>query len=240
MSQSDSTDAPRPAAPAEPEAGRAELRRAAFLKAARDVFLEFGYEQANMAEIVRRAGGSLSTLYAQFGGKQGLFEAMIDSRVEQLTEQMHIELAAHAPLREGLQRIGEAFLTRQMQSESLDVFRLMVAQAKKFPDMAAQSTRGPEAVRRALSSYLEDRVKAGEIRIEKPTVESEIAWGLHFFREALYERTPVICELLQNAINRQQPWAVTEGAIKLLRDANVPSVNVDLLYGLINPRIRHG
>lgn len=32
----------------------------------------------------------------------------------------------------------------------------------------------------------------GEIRIEKPTVESEVAWGLHFFREALYERTPVI------------------------------------------------
>ena len=41
----------------EPEAGRAELRRAAFLQAARDVFLEYGYEAANMAEIVKRAGG---------------------------------------------------------------------------------------------------------------------------------------------------------------------------------------
>ena len=56
------------ASASEPEAGRAELRRAAFLRAAREVFLEFGYENANMAEIVRRAGGSLSTLYAQFGG----------------------------------------------------------------------------------------------------------------------------------------------------------------------------
>ena len=177
MSQSDSTDAPRHAVP-EPEAGRAELRRAAFLKAARDVFLEFGYEQANMAEIVRRAGGSLSTLYAQFGGKQGLFEAMIDSRVEQLTEQMHIELAAHAPLREGLQRIGEAFLTRQMQAESLDVFRLMVAQAKKFPDMAQQSTRGPEAVRRALATYLEDRARAGEIRIDNFDLAAAVYFDL--------------------------------------------------------------
>jgi AcrR family transcriptional regulator len=96
MSQHDSTEATSPATP-EPEAGRAELRRAAFLEAARDVFLEFGYEQANMAEIVRRAGGSLSTLYAQFGGKKGLFEAMIDSRVSELTEQMQVELAAHAP-----------------------------------------------------------------------------------------------------------------------------------------------
>jgi hypothetical protein len=31
----------------EVEGGRAELRRAAFLKAARDVFLEYGYEAAN-------------------------------------------------------------------------------------------------------------------------------------------------------------------------------------------------
>ncbi len=165
MSQQDSTETAAVTAP-EPEAGRAELRRAAFLRAARDVFLEFGYEQANMAEIVRRAGGSLSTLYAQFGGKQGLFEAMIDSRVSELTEQMGVELAAHAPLREGLQRIGEAFIRKQIQPETLDVMRLMVAQAKKFPEVAEQwSKRAPDAVRKALAGYLEDRAKAGEIKI---------------------------------------------------------------------------
>src|SRR5579871_144764 len=130
----------------EPE-GRAELRRAAFLKAAREVFLEYGYEAANMAEIVKRAGGSLSTLYAQFGGKKGLFEAMIDARVGQLTEQMQIELAAHAPLREGLKRIGENFMLKLCEPESLDVFRLMVGQARKFPDVADSfARRGPGKV----------------------------------------------------------------------------------------------
>jgi AcrR family transcriptional regulator len=178
MSQSDSTDAPRQAA-SEPEGGRAELRRAAFLTAARDVFLEFGYESANMAEIVRRAGGSLQTLYSQFGGKKGLFEAMIDSRVTDLTAQMHVELAAHAPLREGLRRIGEAFLLMQTQPESLDVFRLMVAQAKKFPEIAEQwSKRAPEAVRKALASYLEDRALAGEIRIDNYDLAASVYFDL--------------------------------------------------------------
>ncbi len=164
MSQSDS---PSPEVETtEPETGRAEMRRAAFLKAAREVFPEFGYDAANMAEIVRRAGGSLSTLYAQFGGKKGLFEAMIDSRVGILTEQMHIELAAHAPLRDGLRRIGEAFLARQLDPESVDVMRLMIAQAKKFPEMAQQwNTRAPDAVRKALATYLEDRATAGEVKI---------------------------------------------------------------------------
>jgi len=164
---------------AEPEAGRAELRRAAFLKAARDVFLEYGYEAANMAEIVKRAGGSLSTLYAQFGGKKGLFEAMIDTRVNDLTAQMHIELAAHAPLREGLRRIGEAFLVKQTQPESLDVFRLMVGQAKKFPEVAELwSKRAPEAVRKALAEYLADRAKAGEIKISNPDLAAAVFFDL--------------------------------------------------------------
>jgi AcrR family transcriptional regulator len=164
-------------APGEPEAGRAELRRAAFLNAAREVFLEYGYEAASMAEIVKRAGGSLSTLYAQFGGKKGLFEAMIDRRVSELTEQMQIELAAHAPLREGLTRIGIRFISKLMEPESMDVFRLVVGQAKKMPDMAQTFSRlGPERVRRVLAEYLRDRAAAGEIVIK----DFDIAASLYF------------------------------------------------------------
>ncbi len=177
MSQDDSNQADT--ATVEPETGRAEMRRAAFLRAAREVFLEFGYEQANMAEIVRRAGGSLSTLYAQFGGKKGLFEAMIDSRVGELTQQMELELAAHAPLREGLQRIGEAFLIRQTDADNLDTMRLMVAQAKKFPEVAETwAKRAPEAVRKALAGYLKDRVDAGEIKIENFDLAASIYFDL--------------------------------------------------------------
>jgi AcrR family transcriptional regulator len=159
----------------EPEAGRAELRRAAFLKAARDVFLEFGYEQANMAEIVRRAGGSLSTLYAQFGGKKGLFEAMIDAGVDLVTQQMHVELAAHAPLNQGLRRIGEHFLALHASPQAIDVMRLMVSQVKKFPDMAdAWNKRATEGIRNALAIYLEDRASAGEIKIANYEIAASV------------------------------------------------------------------
>lgn len=171
MSESSSSKAPQE------EIGRAELRRVAFLDAARAVFLEYGYEAASMAEIVKRAGGSLSTLYAQFGGKRGLFEAMVDRRVGDLTEQMQIEAAAHTPLREGLQRIGERFLSKLMQPESVDIFRLVIGQAKKFPEMAQMFTRlGPDRVRAALSAYLRERVAAGEIDVK----DFESAAGVFF------------------------------------------------------------
>jgi phosphoenolpyruvate carboxylase len=45
----------------------------------------------------------------------------------------------------------------------------------------------------------------GEVRLAKPTVESEVAWGLHFFRETLFERTPALCEQLSAALLRHFP-----------------------------------
>ncbi len=45
----------------------------------------------------------------------------------------------------------------------------------------------------------------GEIRLEKPTVEQEIHWGLHFFRETLFERTGILCDMLESALQRHYP-----------------------------------
>ena len=37
---------------------------------------------------------------------------------------------------------------------------------------------------------------------------------------------------VQGAINRVQPYAVTEGAVLALRRAGIDSINLDLMYGL--------
>ena len=145
------------------ETPRAEARRAAFLAAAREVFLESGYEGASMAAIVKRAGGgSLSTLYNQYKGKEGLFQAVIDERVHRLIQQSEVEFSSHAPLAEGLQRIGEYYLAQLTSRDSLEMFRMMVAQARKFPDMANAFTYSvPERIRQSLARYLQDRSDAG-------------------------------------------------------------------------------
>ena len=49
----------------------------------------------------------------------------------------------------------------------------------------------------------------GEVRAEKPTVESEVAWGLHFFRDALFDRTTAVCDNLQAALFRHYPEQAT-------------------------------
>ncbi|SON53597.1 Phosphoenolpyruvate carboxylase [Hartmannibacter diazotrophicus] len=47
----------------------------------------------------------------------------------------------------------------------------------------------------------------GELRLEKPTVEQEIAWGLHFFQETLFEQAPQTVENLAAALKRHYPEA---------------------------------
>lgn len=53
-----------------------ERRQSSILDAAEWLFLEQGYERTSLAEIVKRSGGSLATLYELFGNKQGLLHAI--------------------------------------------------------------------------------------------------------------------------------------------------------------------
>lgn len=45
----------------------------------------------------------------------------------------------------------------------------------------------------------------GELRLEKPTVALEVAWGLHFFEQTLFGRIPETLERLQWALQRAYP-----------------------------------
>lgn len=56
-----------------------------------------------------------------------------------------------------------------------------------------------------LRSEIELLWMTGELRLERPTVEREIAWGLHFFREVLFEATPQLYDLVEGALKRHFP-----------------------------------
>jgi len=142
---------------AERPASRGEQRRQAFLDAAIGVFLEQGFESASVNEIVRRAGGSLATLYAQFGNKDALFETVIGEATIRFSEPF-IRAADNnleRPLHEGLQDIGEQFLQLLLMPRALAFFRLMIGEGRKAPSASEGWVHGgPERVRLAVADYL--------------------------------------------------------------------------------------
>ena len=57
---------------------RALQTRAALLQAAREVFAGSGFAEANVTDVVGRAGASVGSLYHHFGGKADLYLALFD------------------------------------------------------------------------------------------------------------------------------------------------------------------
>src|SRR5690606_36929999 len=61
-----------------------------------------------------------------------------------------------------------------------------------------ESERWTERERARLHQSLRNEIDllwlTGELRLEKPTVAQEVAWGLHFFEQTLFERVPEVLE----------------------------------------------
>jgi AcrR family transcriptional regulator len=116
-------------------ADRGVARRQAFLQAAREVFLEHGYEAASVNDVVRMAGGSLATLYAQFGNKEGLFLAFMQDQHDRFTRDIRPPQAVdHLPIEQALQIVGEHFVRQLLERENLAFFRVMVSEGRKLPE----------------------------------------------------------------------------------------------------------
>ena len=69
-----------------PPRKRLAARREAFLSAASEVFQKKGFAEATLDDVIALSGGSRQTLYELFGGKQGLFEAIISDNCERSFE----------------------------------------------------------------------------------------------------------------------------------------------------------
>src|SRR5262245_39696811 len=55
----------------------ADQRRERIIRLAAPLFLKKGYDNVSIDEIIGVVGGSKATIYAWFGGKEGLFEAVV-------------------------------------------------------------------------------------------------------------------------------------------------------------------
>ena len=75
--------------------------------------------------------------------------------------------------------------------------------------MELESPRWTQRERADLTRRLKHEIEllwlTGELRLEKPTVAQEVAWGLHFFNETLFESVPALLEKLERALWQGYP-----------------------------------
>jgi len=115
---------------------RGEARVGAILEAATHVFLERGFEKATMTEIVTRSGGSKSLIYEQFGGKTGLFRAMMEQRCAGMMAPLDQIVQSSGSPRETLTGFAHGFVAALSHPEVVGLQRVAVAEGNRNPDVA--------------------------------------------------------------------------------------------------------
>jgi AcrR family transcriptional regulator len=147
--------------PARALAGEVEER---ILDAARKVFLERGFEGASVDEIADVARAGKPTIYARFPGKEALFAAVMARKVRENTESYENIAPSGATIEERLASIATAILRKVLAAETVGLCRATVAEARRFPDLAASVHRmARERASEAVAQLLGELPEAAQL-----------------------------------------------------------------------------
>ncbi|MFI6935849.1 TetR/AcrR family transcriptional regulator [Streptomyces sp. NPDC050287] len=160
-----------------PSGPRAELKRQAIVRAARELFLRDGFG-VGMDSIAAEAGVSKVTVYNHFGSKEALFTAVITSALDEPlghASSTAIEALPEAEdLRAALLDAARAWAHAVRTNKDVTALRnLVVAEQHRFPELGrAWQERGPEGHHPAVAGAL--RTLADQGRLVIPDLEAAI------------------------------------------------------------------
>jgi len=158
---------------------RLEKRRRAFLDAANAAFLEKGYANTTLDDIIARSGGSRQTLYALFGGKQGLFETIVSELNAEFLRPLRAE-GQHERMPEAvLTDIGTHFLQAVLAPGALGLFRLVVAEGPFMPELSERCwALGPSRTIREFERYFAEQMHRGVLNLANASQAAHLFLGL--------------------------------------------------------------
>ncbi len=138
-------------------------RRRAMLIAAVTVLMEKGYARASTLEIATRARVSKRELYAEFGSKRGILEALIAlSAAEMKAPLAPAEIGDRHALAAALTTYGIAALTMLTNPYVLAMYRLAIAEAPADTELGEiLDASGRQPNRRALIEIMRRGQAAG-------------------------------------------------------------------------------
>ncbi|RDJ20774.1 TetR/AcrR family transcriptional regulator [Bosea caraganae] len=145
----------------------------AITQAASEMFLAEGFERASLDQIAHRAGVSKQTIYSHFADKEALFKAICVELTEKLTIPLRQPREKSADLRSVLIKLGDDALAMMLHPASLDLHRLVMNAAARFPELGrAAYEAGAARMIDDLATLLTQRSQSGE-ELPRPLSEAE-------------------------------------------------------------------
>ena len=128
------------------------------LDTATAVFLEHGYEHANVSEIARRAGASKGTIYSRYPTKAELFAAVFTRRMLGQQVSYAETLVSGVSLKKVLDDYGVRLVRTVLSSETRALYEVFIAASFKFPELSRNFWDiGPKRTMALLRDHLAQR-----------------------------------------------------------------------------------
>ena len=145
-----------------------EARRERIVRLAAPLFLKNGYDNVSIDDIIAVVGGSKATIYTWFGGKEGLFEAVVRQECQDVTMAIHVDTAGSLDAQ--LTEIGHSFLAMVLSPPILEFHRLMVSIGRKFPEIGRLFYEtGPASAYNIVATWIVKQQQEGRIGAEDPS-----------------------------------------------------------------------
>jgi AcrR family transcriptional regulator len=145
---------------------RADTKRDRIVRLAAKLFLEKGNESVSINDIIDVVGGSKATIYANFGSKEGLFEAVVEQMCSDVT--IHIDTRPIGTIEEQLTRIAYSFVSKVLSPQIMSFHRLMTSIGRDYPKAGRLFYEtGPKTVYRLVGDWIALHQKAGNLRADQ-------------------------------------------------------------------------
>lgn len=109
------------------------------LHAATQLFLEKGYEGVSTEDVARGASASKQTVYKYFGDKSELFRQIVldvTDQAERIVERLSARFDEMTDPATELPALAREYATAVLRPEVLQLRRLVISEAERFPDLA--------------------------------------------------------------------------------------------------------
>lgn len=173
-----SQDSPARKAPA-PRQRRKEARPQELLAAALELFVEKGFAATRSEEVAQRAGVSKGTLYLYYPSKEELFKAMVRESLSSRIVEAGVMIARfEGPTPELLRGVMHMWWTEVGMSSAGGITKIMMAEARNFPELASFFHEEVIAPTQALLAQVIQRgIDRGEFRPVSPMLTVQVLIG---------------------------------------------------------------
>src|ERR1700722_1567717 len=139
-------------------------KRIQILAGAASVFAADGYEGASMARIATVAGVSKGTLYNHFDSKAALFAAYVGEKCDHYLAHVFDSANHDGDPAEVLRGIGKRMVQMMLSDVGLAIYRVVIAEAAKFPDLARGFFEaGPARAVGFMAGWLAEQTRRGRV-----------------------------------------------------------------------------